>query len=567
MGNIKILPPNIQNMIAAGEVIERPANVLKELLENSLDAGADEIFAEIEGGGQVLVMVQDNGSGMDKEDLLLAVKRHATSKIRERNDLFAIKSFGFRGEALPSIGSVSHMKICTKKQGADFGYFLEIRYGKQEDLGICALNRGTKVEVRDLFLQVPARLKFLKSTPVESKRCEEVFYKIALCHIDKEFYLKRDGKERFRFSKNEDVLSRIKSIWPQELVDNFRTVDYKIGDVAVLGYVCDPKYSQNRGDRIIFFVNNRPVKDRILLKALKQAYSGMILSKEYPAGILFLKMAPDFVDVNVHPAKMEVRFRDESLVFSAVYRGVKSAIEKKYFESVCPEEKKHHKEKKYLSQALAEYRVEEEKGFDLDIVEKDYVVSHIDIPKDKPIEESDKDVLEFIYLGQIEDTYLIVKDRDGKLIILDQHAAHERILYERYSEKKFRSTQSLLTPIKIKLPRDRDLAFINELNHLGFEYKTVGDHIFISGIPAYLSGGEAEEIIKEYINSDKDSVDSLIKMISCKKAIKANTKLETWEAKELIKQWLRCKNKEFCPHGRPTSLVFSRKELDRMFKR
>jgi len=566
MGNINILPPNIQNMIAAGEVIERPANVLKELIENSLDAGADEIFAEIEGGGQILVLVQDNGSGMDKEDLLLAVKRHATSKIRNRDDLFSIKSFGFRGEALPSIGAVSHMKICTKKEDADFGYSLEIKYGKQGDLSICALNRGTKVEVRDLFLQIPARLKFLKSTPVESKRCEEVFYKIALCHTDKKFHLKRDGKERFKFSKDQDIISRIKHIWPEELVNNLQSVNYRIGDISVSGYVCDPKYSQARGDRIIFYVNNRPVKDRILLKALKQAYSGMILSKEYPAGILFLKISPDFVDVNVHPAKIEVRFKDESLVFSALYRGVKSAIEKKYFESPYPEEKIQDKPKKYLSQALAEYRAEEKKGFGLDILEKDYVVSHIDISEKETIEESDEDT-EFIYLGQIEDTYLIVKDREGKLIILDQHAVHERILYERYSDKKFRSTQKLLIPIKVKLPEDRDKNFANELNHLGFEFAINDDSILISTIPAYLTGPEAEEIIKEYINSDKDNVDSLIKMISCKKAIKANTRLERGEAKELIKQWLRCKDKEFCPHGRPTSLYFSRKELDRMFKR
>ncbi len=561
MSKIHVLPQDIQNMIAAGEVIERPANVVKELMENSLDALADEVWVEIEGGGQVLIMVQDNGHGMSKEELGLSILRHATSKISSKNDLFFISSFGFRGEALPSIGAVSHLKLCSKREEADVGYCIEVVYGTLRDIVPCPLNRGTKVEVRDLFLKVPARLKFLKSASVEAKKCEEVFYKIALCHEDKEFSFKRDGKERFKFLKNEELKTRLERIWPKKVVEGLEFVEYKFSDYLLKGYVSDPHHVQPRGDRIIFFVNNRPVKDKLLLKALKQAYSGKLLSSEYPCAVLFIFIPPQDVDVNVHPAKTEVRFRDESSVFSLIYRGVKQALSPVSY----PEKNSTFKPRSHEIRDISIGDIvsfENNKGQEV-------------VPSYQIVEEEEDSGFSFLkngylYLGQLLDTYLILRQGKEKLIILDQHVLHERVLYERYKKDIKKTYQRFLVPIKVKIPGDRRShvdSILKGLKNSGFSVKLEEDCIVIFAVPAFLTAKEAEGIVLEYVLMDVDEMDELLKLISCKKAIKANTPLQRREAEELIELWFECENKEFCPHGRPICIVLSKRELERMFKR
>ena len=580
MSRIKILPPHVQNMIAAGEVIERPANIVKELIENSLDAEADRIDVEIKGGGQILILVQDNGFGMSREDLLLAIKRHATSKISSSSHLFSISSFGFRGEALPSIGAVSHLKICSKTEKEEFAHCIEVFYGEAKEPTISALNKGTKVEVRDLFLKVPARLKFLKSTGVETKRCEEVFYKIALSHPDKEFNFVRDGKSRFKFQKQETILDRLSKIWHKRIVDNLREVDFTLGDGRVYGYVGDPTLSQSRGDRIIFYVNKRVVKDKVLLKALKQAYSGKILSREYPCGVLFLEIPPHDVDVNVHPAKMEVRFRDESYIFSLVYKGVTSALEeiKPVFE---------HNNSSNVVYHAKEYRLSLTSYDDSDYYNKNFNTLPLDdkfLDKDKEntslleknlkrdewdigLDETYLFLENCKYLGQILNTYLLIKEKDKELLIIDQHAAHERVLYEIYKKKYNFTSQALLLPIKIEIPSDRDKKILFDLRKMGFEVKIDNKMLIVLAVPSILTHEEAKDFLEEFFNRGIDNMDEMLKLLSCKKAIKAGTPLDVQEAIELIRLWMRCKNKDFCPHGRPVAIRLGDKDLKRMFKR
>lgn len=566
MPNIKILPQHVQNMIAAGEVVERPASVVKELVENSLDAGADHIHCEIQGGGEILILVHDNGMGMTEEDLRLCVKRHATSKLYSHEDLFAISSFGFRGEALPSIGSVSHLKICSKTEDEKYGHVIEVIFGVEQGLSVCAMNRGTKVEVRDLFLKVPARLKFLKSKNVEAKKCQEIFYKTALCHLDKDFVFIADGKQVFNFSKGEDFLMRLGKIWPDRLVANFREVDFAEGAYKVYGYVGDPKYPQARGDRIIFYVNKRPIKDRILLKALKQAYAGKILGKEYPCGVIFIDMPFNDVDVNVHPAKMEVRFRDESYIISVVYRAIKRTLDKIYvpiFEVEQDRKKidynfKHNelyvKDNHISKKTLTAREFNSENGY-LFSLEKVY--------KDNVIKTKNK----IGYMGQIANTYLLIKDNE-RIIILDQHAVHERILFENLKKRIKTSHQKLLKPIEIKIQsgiEEKDV--INFFKESGFMGKVGGGKVIITSYPSFLDLKEIEQCLKEFFLSGKIALNDFIELIACKKAIKAGTYLVDYEAEQLIKEWLQCENRDFCPHGRPTNLIFDEKELEKMFKR
>ncbi len=592
MSKIKILPPHVQNMIAAGEVVERPANVVKELIENSLDAGADMVHVEIQGGGQISIIVQDNGMGMEKEDLELAVKNHATSKIDDPSNLFCISSYGFRGEALPSIGSVSHLKISSRTKKDEYAHVIEVFYGDIRGVTIGALNPGTRVEVRDLFLKVPARLKFLKSTGVEAKRCEEVFYKIVLTHLDKEFIFVRDSRPRFVFHKDEQIKDRLSKIWPSSLVDSLLHVDFNLGDYKVYGYVGDPKKSQARGDRIIFYVNKRPIKDKLLLKALRQTYSGKILGREYPYGILFLDIPPNEVDVNVHPAKMEVRFRDESRIFSLIHRGVSQALNISYS---VPDLDTPQSSSMRLNEPLWRFEIRRSLTRDSNqfqdmyksSVYKDNIVpgprdlSLGQVAKDNETKGdfSDRVYLtqeykkqlnigkEFEYLGQILDTYLLIRQKNGGLIIIDQHAAHERVLYENYKKKREFITQPLLVPIKIEILPDIGQNIVLNLRQMGFKANLGNGYIEVMGIPSILDVKEAKSVLEDLLNRDMDNSDEILKLISCKKAIKAGTSLDVQEAMELIELWTKTQNREFCPHGRPVAVKLGEKELEKMFKR
>ncbi len=338
---IRLLPPELRNQIAAGEVVERPSGVLKELVENSLDAGATQLHVELERGGQGRILVQDDGQGLFPDELEAAVTRHATSKLQSLEDLAAIGSFGFRGEALPSIASVSRFSMAAavdpeEAAGAgsapDSGWQITVEYGRITEQGPCALQRGARVEVCDLFANIPARLKFLKSHAAEAQRCQETLFRLALPNCAVGFTLTVGGREAFRLVKGQTLPQRLAPFWPPTLVQAMAPLDYREAhegrEYRVHGLAGDPGKAQPRAGRILLFVNGRSVQDRILLRAVQEAYKGCLLAREYPQAVVFVELPLDEVDVNVHPTKSEVRFRDESLIFSLVRRGLREAVER-----------------------------------------------------------------------------------------------------------------------------------------------------------------------------------------------------------------------------------------------
>ncbi|MFW6243689.1 MAG: DNA mismatch repair endonuclease MutL [Desulfovibrionales bacterium] len=575
---IRVLPPALQNQIAAGEVVERPASVVKELLENSLDAGASRIRIAIEAGGRSRILIQDDGVGMAPQELPLAVTRHATSKIASADDLSRITSLGFRGEALPSIGAVARLSITSIQPDAVEAARILVEFGEILEQQPAALPRGTHVEVRDLFANIPARLKFLKTMATESKRCREVVERLALAHLDKDLELEIGGRPSLRFLSGQSLSERLKVLWPERIVASLLPVRHASGGAQVTGLAGSPDQAQGRPDRIFFYVNQRPVKDPVLLKALREAYKGRLLSRESPQAVLFLTLPLQEVDVNVHPAKTEVRFRDKSMVFSLVRSAIRLALDQALgqggtLRTDSPADTDRNREgppPKLLSYAT--FLEETKPG-----LREDYPQQR-NLPPVRPDRGAPRPAAnlpgreELHYLGQIDDTYLVCRQGTGNLVLVDQHAAHERVLFAAYKRGGENDQAQLLAlPMELSLhpaEQTRLQSLSQTLRGLGFSFELPKPGLMVvRTIPSILSSGQARAFLQEALSGQAEDLDDLWTMMACRTAIKAGDRLSTDEAVALLEAWQSTRDSHHCPHGRPVAVRFSPPDLERLFKR
>lgn len=654
---ILLLPPELRNQIAAGEVVERPASVVKELVENSLDAGARNIHVTLENGGQSRIRVQDDGWGIAPEQLELALTRHATSKVASLEELLAIHSFGFRGEALPSIASVAHVRMTSAWKAEPHipnaealeAFSLEVRHGRMVGLVPAALHQGTIVEVLNLFENIPARLKFLKTPATEQKRAVDGLVRLALARPDVGFRLVcategREGeRELLRFEPDQSLLQRLCILWPPLITDTLLPFDVTRHEIRVHGLAAAPQTCQPKADRMFFYVNGRAVSDKRLLAAVREAYKGRLTSREYPQIVLFMDIDPEEVDVNVHPAKSEVRFRDESAVFVAVLRAVEQGLNQWQPLTVArvPTAREAANFIQIPHLKNSDTTVSQPQGFwgsldspgilrdsrerpprsadllgDSSAAYSSLNVRHSlaapeagygpesfasavpptlppdDVPDatfSPPWESADSaspatllaasqasatSLAGYSYLGQVAGTYLMVHDTHAAqdaLVLLDQHAVHERILYDRMRRGAWAGTgQLLMIPLEIPLhPAELEHFFTLRptLESLGFDCAQAGHNLQVRSIPPVLDRSAALEFLREAVAGRKDDLSTLFISMSCKAAIKAGQQLTPDEALGLIAQWQDLPDRDFCPHGRPCVLRWAGTDLEKLFKR
>ena len=591
---IRLLPADLQNQIAAGEVVERPASVIKELIENALDAGATRIRIQIRDGGQSYIKVSDNGFGIAEDQLELAVTRHATSKLSSLHDLQEIRSFGFRGEALPSIASVSRFRLASATQEGD-GAILEVLHGRIVGQGKTAMPTGTEIEINDLFANVPARLKFLKQPATETRKCSDLVVRMALANLHVDFEFLNAERTVHRFLAGQNLSQRLASIWPRDVVESSFDVNFADGPISIHGIAGDPAMAQARADRIYVYVNTRPVQDKTTLSAIREAYRGRILGKEYPQAVLFLHLPPDEVDVNVHPAKTEVRFQDEGAIFRIVRRAVLQSLEQNSHQTQI-QDHSPTQTVAHIHQTLPVMRSEfpeppsihVETGENPVLYEQPWPHKFASSVAAQKLFETPKDLMAAIedpapalqtlanssgdqYLGQFARTYLILSSQN-EITLIDQHAAHERVLFNMLRTQSTRGDRRpLLLPLETSL-HPAQTALLQEiwtqLEGLGFSLELAsGQRLLIHAVPTLLTPAKAKEFIDDVLVSKSRSMEDLWAVMACKSAIKAGDVLTSDEALSLVDSWQRLPDKNYCPHGRPVAVRWGVADLEKLFKR
>ncbi len=572
---IRILPDHIASQIAAGEVIERPASVVKELIENALDAKCDAISIEILGAGKRLISVVDNGLGIPREELGLAVSRHATSKLARAEDLFRIKTLGFRGEALASIGSVSRMMIESRRSDAMTGARLNVEGGKMGKLTDVGIPPGTRVSVQDLFFNVPARLKFLKTDITERRHIEALVTRYALAYPEVRWQLMEDEKSSLQTSGNGDRREVLSSLYGVEIAKQMLAVDFKEDQYRIHGFISPISLTRSNRREITIFVNGRWVKDTSVAAAVVKAYHTMLMVGRFPIAVLFLDMPSEAVDVNVHPAKAEVRFMEGNLVFSRAQRAVRRAL---LAYSPVPDlglrqlwGSQRQKVEDPAWKMAAEIRTDEASPQQVEGLRL-----HVHTGT---LEMEGLPLLRLI--GQVAATYLVAEGPDG-LYLIDQHAAHERVLFERLMKQQAQAhvpAQSLLEPVNVVLPPDKAQLLEEQLpvlEKLGFNVEPFGPNTFtVRAIPALIVGGDPEaalNVVVEDFEGDETPLASAIeaKLTAriCKRmAVKGGQILSVEEQEALLRGLEKCQSPRTCPHGRPTMIHLSADLLERQFGR
>ena len=598
MGNIVLLDDLTINQIAAGEVIERPMNVVKELVENSIDAGATKVVVTIKDGGKTLIQVTDNGSGIDINNMDIALERHATSKISKIEDLENTYSFGFRGEALASISSISELTMISKTADEMVGYKLFSRGGNILEKDEIGASTGTTIKVEKLFYNTPVRYKFLKNDATEFRYIKEFLQKVALAEPDKSIELINNGKQILKTSGNGEIKDVVYLLYGKEIKDNLVDVNYQDGDIKITGVVGNTFIAEENRKNQILFLNNRNIQDKILTNSADQAFKGSTGIGKYGFFILNLQMPADYYDVNVHPTKKEVRFRDEDKIYKAMYHAIKNAILSKDFlgntetennkEDYIENELKfvtNHfdmKENSFLS-GLEKTQAQNKTAFEVNFLDnvkqEEKIEPHekleketkeeLDAPKESLITREEKRKINYKYIGIAFKTYIIV-EIENEIYLIDQHAAHERVLYEQikenYKNHIQNNVQMMLIPEVFTLSY-KEARFVKEnmelFKNTGFDIEFFGDNtIKISGIPdleykvdrSHVFLDVLDEMLTNERSSLKDIEERFVATVACKAAVKAGMDLSRQEVENLISSLLGLKNPYTCPHGRPTTI-------------
>lgn len=593
------LSTSTANKIAAGEVVDRPVSVVKELIENSIDAGADSIIVEIEQGGKSYIRITDNGSGILYEDVENAFERHATSKIREAEDLQYINTLGFRGEALASIAAVSRVEIITKTKNNKAGIKLKIAGGTVIEKKETGCPDGTTIIVSELFYNVPARLKFLKQDAAEANLIIDFISKISLAYSNIKFRLINNGKILFSTSGDGNVYKNIVSIYKQEIAHDLIHISEETEIYKLDAYISTPSNTRPSKKHQIFFVNGRYIKSAVLDRSFNNSYHELIPDGRYPVGFIFLQIVPDRIDVNIHPNKREIKFREEKDAEDFIVRVFKAGLRSSVSIPTIKTKRLFKENENVKSETTEQVNInkllETKQDVSHDII-KEYPVSFkaqetVNIEKQSEIifsaiEESVEKIEKPFYimdlniLGTIFSTYILASDAEC-FYLIDQHAAHERVLYEQLLDALNNEdviTQRLLTPMVIQLSYSE--AHNTEMNielirGLGYEIEAFGNNAFIiKAIPYMMDFGEGralledviESLTDEQIFSDKNKIEKIIGR-ACKKAVKANDHLDEKEIKHLLELLSQMKNPFSCPHGRPVFVKLTKYDVERMFKR
>ena len=607
MGKIVVLDDNMINMIAAGEVIERPASVVKELLENSIDAGATKIVVEVEQGGRDLIRIVDDGCGMDADDLALAFEPHATSKIRISDDLEGIKTLGFRGEALASIGSVAKVTVTSRIADAIGAHSIQIDCGDKGAVTPCSGSYGTTIEVRNLFYKLPVRRKFLKTPNTEMSHITEHFTRIALANVSLDLELRHNGRSVYRLLSGQGVKERIRVLFGESLAEDLLETTRSERGMQMRALLAKPVAARASSKYQYLFLNGRFIRDKFILHAVKEAYRGLMEPNKYPVVFLFMQMPPENYDVNVHPTKVEVRFDNANLVHSEVLAVLRDKLLSTNLDvagQVSPMDAKHDvpagfqpdARRERIQQAMSDFfnkpdSLQRQQQFSFSSGKKgggfspaqsrgDSLAPLPDMPVfDKPVSTESFHAKQYL---QVHNSYILLQSEEG-FVVVDQHALHERILYEqmvkRLNEGNLPS-QRLLMPHSFEVTNAQLEAYESQKDmfvKLGIEVEPFGPNtLAVQTFPSLLEKADPVEFVIETLDklveegADTDSerlIHEVLDMAACKAAIKAGQPLSDEEMNQLLKDKDIVQRTSRCPHGRPTTISFSLKELEKQFKR
>jgi DNA mismatch repair protein MutL len=597
---INILPRETAELIAAGEVIERPASIAKELIENAVDAGATKITVEIKGGGISYLRVTDNGCGITAEDVPKAFLRHATSKIRSKSDLDAIFTLGFRGEALASICAISDVEVFTKTKEEAFGTHLTAAAGETPITEKSGCPGGTTVIIRDVFKNVPARLKFLKKNVSEANAVAEIVRKTALSHPEICFSFIKEGENEL-ITSGGGLYAAIYAVFGKQFAASLIPADYEYSGVKITGYVVSPLFGRANRAFENFFINGRYVKSFVMLQALEEAYKNSIMTGKFPASVLHLTLPPEKIDVNAHPTKLEVKFSDDKLIYDSIYFAVKNAL----YLAEKPAEL-NIVEKPPLNSAAVHFAansISPAPPASREQVRFDYKLPVPEIPAPQPenlITQSEPPAFKYLSetafvkntpepISQPEETPLkiigeafatyIMAERGEELFIIDKHAAHERILYENIKNGEEKLSCQYLMNYGVVEAEGEVLTIAQTekeiISKMGFDYITEGGELRLLGIPSILSDEDGKAVFSELLDGIKNGlnnplpeiIDDIYHSIACKAAIKANDRMGIPEMRALAERVLSDQSIRYCPHGRPVIFTVKERELERNFKR